>query len=221
MASAITADTRLIFLCAPNNPTGLIFGKSEVADFMKRVPENVVVVFDEAYFDFVDEGADYGAGTEYVLAGRNAIVVRSFSKSAGLANMRVGYAVSKPDIIEYVHHAQLPFNNGAVALAAARASLDDHEHLKRSKQFAREEREWLYAAFDSLDLTYVKSQANFVLLTNLPMPAATLNEKLLRRGVIIRPMAAWGMPNAVRATLGLRAENERLIEALREVLKEK
>ena len=221
MAAAITPDTRLIFLCAPNNPTGLIFTKSEVADFMKRVPENVVVVFDEAYFDFVDDGADYGTGTEHILAGRNAIVVRSFSKTAGLANMRVGFAVARPDIIEYVLHAQLPFNNGAVALAAARASLDDHEYLKRSKQFAREEREWLYAAFDSLDLTYVKSQANFVLLINLPMPAAALNEKLLRRGVIIRPMAAWGMPNAVRATLGLRQENERLIGALREVLKEK
>lgn len=221
IAAAITADTRLVYLCAPNNPTGLVFGKAEVAEFMKRAPENVVVVFDEAYFDFVDEGADYGTGAEYVVAGRNAIVVRSFSKSAGLANMRVGYAVARPDIIEYLHHAQLPFNNGAVALTAARASLDDHEYLRRSRQMAHEEREWLCAALDALDVSYVRSQANFILLTNLPLPAAALAEALIRRGgVVVRPMAAWGMPNAVRATLGTRAENERFAAALNAVLEE-
>jgi len=211
----------LVFLCAPNNPTGLIFSRAEVDDFMSRVPEHVAVVFDEAYFDFVDEEADYGVGTEYVVAGRNAIVVRSFSKSAGLANMRVGYAAAKTELIEYLHHAQLPFNSGAVALAAARASLDDADYARRSKQLAREERKYMYAALDALYVSYVRSQANFVLLTDLPMPAAALAESLIRHGgVVVRPMAAWGMPNAVRMTLGTHAENERFVATLKVVLED-
>ncbi|MBM4424897.1 MAG: histidinol-phosphate transaminase [Chloroflexi bacterium] len=221
IAAAITPDTRLVFLCAPNNPTGLIFSRAEVDDFMSRVPEHVAVVFDEAYFDFVDEEADYGVGTEYVVAGRNAIVVRSFSKSAGLANMRVGYAAAKTELIEYLHHAQLPFNSGAVALAAARASLDDADYARRSKQLAREERKYMYAALDALYVSYVRSQANFVLLTDLPMPAAALAESLIRHGgVVVRPMAAWGMPNAVRMTLGTHAENERFVATLKVVLED-
>jgi histidinol-phosphate aminotransferase len=219
IAEAVTAATRLIFICSPNNPTGLICRRDEVEAFMRRAPDHVVVVFDESYRDFV-EAAEYPDTTEYVAAGRNVIVVRSFSKSAGLANLRVGYAIARPVLIEYLSHAQLPFNTGALALVAARASLDDHDYLERNRSFVRQEREFLYAALDDLDLAYTRSHANFVMITGLPLDAQALSEKLSRRGVIVRPMAAWGMPDAIRVTVGLRQHNERFIAALRAVLAE-
>ncbi len=219
IASAISPETRLVFICTPNNPTGLICRRDEADEFMSRVPDHAVVVFDESYRDFVDD-PDYADPTDYVAAGRNAIVVRSFSKCAGLANLRVGYAISRPDIIEYLYHTQLPFHTGALALVAARASLDDREYLERSRRLVREEREFLYAAFDALDINYVRSQANFILITDLPAPAADVAERLIRRGVIVRPMGGWGMPRAIRVTLGIRDQNERFVAALGAVLEE-
>ncbi len=219
MAGAVGPDTRLIFICTPNNPTGLICHRAEVDEFMRRLPDGVVVVFDESYRDFVDD-ADYPDPAHYVTAGRNVIVVRSFSKSAGLANLRVGYAIARPDLVEYLHHAQLPFNTGAIALAAARASLDDCDYLERNRRLIREEREFLYAALDALDLAYTRSQANFVMIADLPLEARLLSEKLIRHGVIVRPMAAWGLSNAIRVTLGLREQNQRFVSALHAVLAE-
>ncbi len=219
IADAVSANTRLIFICTPNNPTGLICIRDEVEAFMRRVPDHVAVVFDESYRDFV-EAADYPDTAQYVAADRPVISVRSFSKSAGLANLRVGYAIARPDLIEYLSHAQIPFNTGAPALVAARASLDDHEYLERNRCLVRQEREFLYAALDDLDLAYTRSHANFVMITGLPLDAQALSEKLIRHGVIVRPMAAWGMPGAIRVTIGLRQHNERFIAALRAVLAE-
>lgn len=219
IAGAVGPDTRLIFISTPNNPTGLICHRAEVDEFMRRVPDHVVVVFDESYRDFVDD-ADYPDPAHYVAAGRDVIVLRSFSKSAGLANLRVGYAIARPDLVEYLHHAQLPFNTGAIALAAARASLDDGDYLERNRRLIREEREFLYAAFDSLDISYVRSQTNFVLITGLPMEAKVFAESLIRRGVIIRPMTGWGLPDAIRVSLGTRDQNQRFVAALRAVLEE-
>ncbi|HJW83312.1 MAG TPA: histidinol-phosphate transaminase [Anaerolineae bacterium] len=219
IADAIRPNTRLVFICTPNNPTGLICQRGEVEAFMRRVPDHVVVVFDESYRDFVED-PDYPDPAEYVAAERNVIVIRSFSKSAGLANLRVGYAIARPDLIEYLCHAQIPFNTGALALVAARASLDDREYLERNRCLVREEREFLYAALDALDLAYTRSQANFVMIADLPLEARLLSEKLIRHGVIVRPMAAWGLPNAIRVTLGLREQNQRFVSALRVVLDE-
>jgi histidinol-phosphate aminotransferase len=219
MAEAINPNTRLIFVCTPNNPTGMICLRGEVEEFMRRVSDDVVVVFDESYRDFVAD-LDYPDPCDYVAAGRNVIVVRSFSKSAGLANLRVGYAIARPEMIEYLNHAQIPFNTGALALEAARASLDDHEYLERIRRLVCDERDFLYHALDELDLTYTRSHANFVMITDLPLEANRLSEKLIRSGVIVRPMAAWGMPTAIRVTIGLREHNERFIAALRAVLAE-
>jgi histidinol-phosphate aminotransferase len=219
MAAAITPNTRLIFVCSPNNPTGLICCRDEVEAFMRRVPDHVVVVFDESYRDFVED-PDYPDTTDYVAAGRNAIVVRSFSKSAGLANLRVGYAVAQPEIIQYLQHTQIPFNTGALSLIAARASLDDQQYLERNRALIRTEREFIYQSLDALDLSYVRSHANFVMIENLPIEANLLADKIVRHGVIVRPMAAWGMPNAIRMTIGLHEQNERFIAALRAVLSE-
>lgn len=219
IADAIRPNTRLVFICTPNNPTGLICRRGEVEAFMRRVPGEVVVIFDESYRDFVDD-PDYPDPTGYVADGRNVIVIRSFSKSAGLANLRIGYAIARPDLIEYLCHAQIPFNTGALALVAARASLDDQDYLERNRCFVREEREFLYAALDTLDLAYAPSQANFVMITELPMDAKVLSEKLIRHGVIVRPMAAWGLPDAIRVTIGLREHNGRFVSALRAVLQD-
>lgn len=220
IAQALGPETRLVFLCTPNNPTGLTLSRAEIEDFMRHSPdENAVVVFDESYRDFVDV-PDYLDPVTYVSQGRHVIILRSFSKSGGLANMRVGYAISTPEIVEYLHHAQTPFNTGAVALAAAYASLDDHDHLERSRCLIREEREFMYAALDALDVVYLRSQANFVLITDLPVEAKVINEHLLRRGIIIRPMGGWGLPHALRVTLGTRPQNERFIATFRAVLEE-
>ena len=216
---AITSHTRLIFLCTPNNPTGTIIRQCEADDFMTRLPEHVLVVIDESYGDFNTE-PDHVNSVAYVKQGQNVVVVRSFSKKSGLANLRVGYAIGRPEIIEYLHHAQLPFNTGSIPLAAAAASLDDHEYQRRSTQLVREEREFLYAAFDALDLTYVRSEANFVSIVDPPIDARALADAALRKGVIIRWAGSMGMPNAVRVTLGTRDQNERCIAALSAVLQE-
>jgi histidinol-phosphate aminotransferase len=148
------------------------------------------------------------------------VSVRSFSKKSGLANVRVGYAIARPVIIEYLHHAQVPFNTGSIALAAAAASLDDHDYQRRSLQLVQEERAYLYDALDALDLNYVRSEANFVLIVDLPMNAQDLVDALLRKGVIVRWAGSMGLPHAVRVTLGTHEENERYVSALREVLEE-
>ncbi len=217
IAAAITPETRLIFICTPNNPTGMICRQGEVEAFMRRVPDEVVVVFDESYRDFVED-PDYPDPCTYVAEGRNVIVLRSFSKSAGLANLRVGYAIAQPDIVEYLNHTQVPFNTGALPLIAARASLDDHGYLERNRAHVRTERQYLYEALDELDVVYARSHANFVMITDLPMDGMVLSEKLIRRGVIVRPMAAWGLPNAIRVTVGLREHNQRFVAALRAAL---
>jgi histidinol-phosphate aminotransferase len=216
---AVSPDTRLIVLCTPNNPTGTIIKQCEADDFMMHVPEHVLVVFDESYVDFVAD-PDRVDSAAYVRQGRNVVTVRSFSKKSGLANLRVGYAIGRPDIIEYLHHAQLPFNTGSIPLAAAAASLDDHDYQRRSTQLVREEREYLYAALDTLDLSYVRSEANFVLIVDPPIDAKTLADAVLRKGVIIRWAGSMGMPNGVRVTLGTHDENERFIAALSAVLQE-
>ena len=216
---SVTPATRLIFLCTPNNPTGTIITQAEADAFMAQVPEHVVVVFDESYGDFVAD-AQHVDSIRYIKAGRSVVTVRSFSKKAGLANLRVGYAIARPDLIEYLHHTQLPFNTGSVPLAAAAASLDDHEYQRRSTQLVRQEREYLYAAFDALDLAYVRSHANFVLILDPPLAPKNLVDACLRAGIIVRWAGSFGMPNGVRVTVGTRAENERFIQALRHVLDE-
>lgn len=216
---AITPNTRLVFLCTPNNPTGTIIKQCEADEFIAQVPEHVVVVFDESYVDFVTDG-EHVDSVRYIKQGRNVVAVRSFSKKAGLANLRVGYAIGQSEIVEYLHHAQMPFNTGSVSLVAAAASLDDHDYQRRSTELVKEEREYLYAAFDELDLNYVRSHANFVLVVDPPVDAKSLVEAVLRKGVIIRWAGSMGMPNAFRVTLGTREQNQEFVAALRAVLEE-
>lgn len=219
MAEAVTAQTRVVWLCSPNNPTGLVLSQREVDEFMECLPEHVVVVFDEAYRDYVTD-PDSADSLRYVRQGRNVIVVRSFSKSAGLANLRVGYGIAHPELIEYLLHTVLPFNTGALPMAAAAASLDDHTFRRRSRELVQRERAFLYARMWELGLTCLPSQGNFLLVVDPPLGAPALVDALLQQGVIVRPMAGFGLPNAFRVTVGSREQNEQFLATLRTVLAE-
>jgi histidinol-phosphate aminotransferase len=218
IANAINENTRLIFICNPNNPTGTIVTRGEVEALLARVPPSVVVVFDESYYDFVED-LNYSNALDYVTAGQdNAIVLRGFSKSYGMAGLRVGYAIATPVMIDYLAHAQLVFNTSDATLYAAAAALDDHAHLKATRELILREKPFLYQGFADLNLNYVPTQANFILLVNLPRDVKVVNEGMLRRGVIVRPMGGFGMPDALRVTIGTREENEKMLKAMGGVL---
>lgn len=219
MADAITAQTRIVWLCSPNNPTGLVLSQAEVDEFIESLPEHVVVVFDEAYCDYVTD-PNCVDSLQYVRQGRNVVTVRSFSKSAGLANLRIGYGIAPPDLIEYLMHTVLPFSTGALAMVAARASLDDRTFRRRSRELVQQERAFLFARLSEMGLTCLPSQANFLLVVDPPLEVPALVDALLHQGVIVRPMAGFGLPNAFRVTVGLREQNERFLAALRTALAE-
>ncbi len=219
MAARINANTRVVYVCSPNNPTGNIVTQAHANDFMARVPERVVVVWDEAYCAYVD-APDYADSLRYVKDGRNVLVVRSFSKSAGLANMRIGYAIGHTELADYLRHAQNPFHTGAASLAGAAASLDDAEYLASNRQMVLDGRAFLRAEFEKLGLNSLPSQANFVAIVDPPMPPEDLADTLLHRGFIVRAMEPFGLPNAVRVTVGTQAENEKFVAVLGDVISE-
>ena len=219
MLEQIDHDTRIIFLCSPNNPTGTVLSQSETEWFLERVPPEVVVVFDEAYADFVDAG-DYADSLSFVADGRNVLTVRSFSKSAGLANLRVGYLIGHSEIADYVRHTQMPFHSSGIALRAAMASIADEEYRAACRRVVRKGREYLYSEISALQLECLPSQANFVCIVNLPLEASDMVDALLRRGYIVRAMSLFGMPEAVRVSVGTREQNEGFVAALAAVLAE-
>ncbi len=219
MADAIDEDTRLVFLCSPNNPTGHIITQKEADAFLKRVPEHVVVVFDEAYHNFVDD-PDYANSMDYVREGRNVLILRSFSKTSGLANLRVGYLVGPTELVDYVRHARLPFHTSDVALAAASASLDDVDYHKRHREAVAAGCDFFCEAFAKLNLTFLAGHTNFVAIINPPLRAPDLIEALLQRGFIVRPMNAFGISDAVRITVGTPEENRKFVVALEGILEE-
>lgn len=218
MAAAITPNTRLVFLCNPNNPTGTLIPRREVEAFMARLPPHVVVAFDESYHELVAD-RDYSNALDYIRAGRDqAVLLRGFSKVHGMANLRIGYAVGTPAMIEYLQHAQIVFNTGDPVFYAAMAALDDEAHLARVRELVAVEMQYVRRELDALDLTYVPGAANFLLLVNLPRPASYLYQELLRRGVIVRVTTGFGLPDALRVTIGTHPENERFVDALRAAL---
>lgn len=219
IAALVDDDTRLVYLCSPNNPTGQIITQTEADAFLSLLPDNIVVVFDESYRDFVTDPA-YADTLAYVKQKRNVLIVRSFSKSAGLANFRVGYAIGPAVLVDYIRHAQMPFNTSAIALAAAIASLDDESYLARHRALVLAEREYLASALSDLRLKVLPSQANFIAIVDPPLEPALLTEALLRAGFIVRAMAAFGLPNAVRITVGTPEQNAKFVAALKMVLEQ-
>jgi histidinol-phosphate aminotransferase len=215
MARAITPLTKLVFIANPNNPTGTIVTAEEVERFLNDIPERVIVVFDEAYVDFA-QGPDFPDSLAYLRQGRRVLVLRTFSKIASLAGLRVGYAVGDPDGIALVNRIRQPFNVNTVAQVAALAGLEEESHARQTVALIHEGIETLYRAFDDLGIKYVPTRANFILVE---MPdAARVYQQLLRQGVIVRPMASFGLERALRITVGTPEENAKLIESLRTVL---
>jgi histidinol-phosphate aminotransferase len=219
MARAISARTRLVFVCNPNNPTGAMVTAAEVEAFMAKVPDHVLVVFDEAYYEFVDS-AEFPDTLRYVREGRkNVMTMRTFSKVYGLAGVRLGYALAAPEVLAPLNMIKEPFAVNLLAQAAGLAALEDGEFLKRSVETNRAERLFLYGEFERLGLSYVKSHTNFILVEIGPQ-AVTVFQKLLRRGVIVRPCTGYDLPDFLRITVGTREQNSRLIKELGSVLNE-
>ncbi|MGI6037869.1 MAG: histidinol-phosphate transaminase [Limnochordia bacterium] len=216
MADAITEKTKIIFVCNPNNPTGTIVKRREVEDFLQRVPDNVLVVFDEAYYEYVDD-PDYPQTLEYIAAGRNVITLRTFSKIYGLAGLRVGYGVATKEVAQLVDRVREPFNVNSLGQIAGVGALADTDFLQRSRQVNREGRDYLYQAFADLGLRYVPTQANFILV-DVGQDSSDVFKKLLAQGVIVRSGDIFGLQTYLRVTIGKAEENERFINALKKVL---
>ena len=216
MADAITDATKVIFIANPNNPTGTMVTKDETERLMARVPDDVLVVFDEAYYEYV-ERPDYPQTLPYVEEGRNVIITRTFSKIYGLAGLRIGYGIAKPETIEMMNRVRQPFNCNLIAQAAGRAALNDADHVRRSLELNAVGKVYLYERLARFGLEYVETEGNFILV-QLGRPGQEVADSLMRKGVIVRPMAAYGFPDAVRVTIGKSDENKRFIAALQEVL---
>jgi histidinol-phosphate aminotransferase len=216
MARAITPLTKLVFIANPNNPTATIVTVDEVEHFMARVPERTIVVFDEAYIEFA-MGPDFPDTLRYVKEGRRVIVLRTFSKAASLAGLRVGYAVAHADAVALMNRIRQPFNVNSLAQVAALAALEDEAHVLECVRMIEAGRHFLYDEFKSLGLKYVPSRANFILV-DVGRNAADIYQRLLKEGVIVRPMTAFGMETTLRITVGTPEENRRLVKALRAVL---
>lgn len=216
MADAVDERTKVVLIANPNNPTGTIVTRAEVDEFLGRLPDTVLVVLDEAYFDFV-AAADYPDALDYVRAGRPVMAMRSFSKNYGLAGLRLGWGAAAPGTVAAMHRIRQPFNANSLAQVAGVAALSDDEHLARSREMVAAGREQLYRGLDELGVTYVPSEANFVLV-ELEREAAPVFEDLMRLAVVVRPMAGWGLPNALRVSVGLPEENDAFLGALATVL---
>jgi histidinol-phosphate aminotransferase len=216
MANAIDSNTRLVFLANPNNPTGTIYRRDEWKRFLERVPANVVIVADEAYFEFVRDGGYPDSLKDHDDERRLIVTLRTFSKIFGLAGIRVGYAVARPDIIEMLNHVRQPFNVTSLAQVAVVAAMDDKAHIARTLQVNAEGMDYLETEFRRLGVAFVPSYANFI-LADVGDGGAVYNQ-LLRKGVIVRPMGGYGYPRHVRISVGLSEENRRLVAALAEVL---
>lgn len=213
MLAAVTPKTRLIFIPNPNNPTGTLISQRAIDSLMSRVPEKVIVVFDEAYFEFLDDPPDT---LRFVREGRNVIVLRTFSKIHGLAGLRIGYAVARPDVIEVLHKTRQPFNVNSIAQAGALAALNDDAHLRETKRVIDRGRAYLQKQFAEMQIPFVPAAANF-LMVNVADCCAVF-DKLLRRKIIVRPLKGYGLPEWVRISVGTMEENKKCIAALREAI---
>src|SRR6266508_4203417 len=200
MARAITPMTKLVFIANPNNPTATIVTADEVEHFLARVPDRTIVVFDEAYWEFA-QGPDFPESLAYMKQGRRVLVLRTFSKAASLAGLRVGYCVGDPDAISLMNRIRQPFNVNSLAQVAALAALEDEGHILECLRTIEAGRAFLYEEFKALGIKYVPSRANFILV-DVGRSANDIYQKLLREGVIVRPLTPFGMETALRITVG-------------------
>lgn len=217
IAKAATAQTRLIFLDNPNNPMGTVVEKDNFEAFLKDLPANLIVVADEAYHDFVTTSTTF-SGLDYLHSPHLVITLRTFSKAYGLAGLRIGYGVMKKELSGYINRVRQPFNVNSLAQAGALAALDDDEHLAKTKGMVHTGLEYLRSEVQRLGYRCLETQTNFFLI-DTEMDGKVVYEWLLHKGVIVRAMHAYKLPNYIRVTAGTGAENERFLSAFREVMK--
>jgi histidinol-phosphate aminotransferase len=211
MAAAITPKTRMIFIANPNNPTGTINRKDEFDRLMEKVTGDMLVVLDEAYYEYVTD-PEYADSMKYLHAEENVLILRTFSKIYGLAGLRLGYGIAKKEILLDMNRLREPFNTNSIAQKAAVAALGDKAHIARSRSVNEEGKKYLYHELGAMGVAHVPTQANFIYITL--DDSAAVNDNLLSLGVIVRPMG----PKAIRVTIGLPEENRRFIEALKKVM---
>lgn len=214
--NAITDKTRLIFISNPNNPTGTILSKKEMQELIQNIPPNILVVSDEAYYEYVDD-PEYPDSLTWVKEGKNIVVLRTFSKIYGLAGLRVGYGIARKQIISVLNRARPPFNVNFLAQVAARASLKDVDHIIKSKNLIKKEKEFLYRRLRELKIPFVPTQANFILIKTGENTREIILA-LLKKGIIVRGMEAYNLPQYIRLTIGTREENETFIRELQSIL---
>jgi histidinol-phosphate aminotransferase len=212
MLAAITPRTRQVFIANPNNPTGTLVGQEEIDAFMARVPEHVVVVFDEAYFEFLDEAPDV---IKYVREGRNVVVMRTFSKIQGLAALRIGYGLAPAKLAEVLQKTRQPFNANSIAQAGATAGIADDDHMRKTRELTNEGRDYLQREFAAMGLEYIPSHANFVLVR--VGDGDNVFQTLLKQGIIVRAMRSYKLPEWIRVSVGTMEQNRRFVEALRKL----
>jgi len=213
---AISPRTKAIFIANPNNPTGTYVNAEEVALFLEDIPKDILVVFDEAYVEFVtDKDFPKLIG---VINKKNIVILRTFSKIYGLAGLRVGYMIADSGLAACAERVRQPFNVNSLAQVAASAALDDKAFVKRSKDLIKNEKKFLYNALSQLGILFKETAANFIFM-RMDADTQKIFQELLKKGVIIREMSGYGLPNYARVTIGTRKENQKLIKELKEILK--
>lgn len=213
---SIDDTTRIIWLCSPNNPTGTIIPRSQLETLLESIPDHVVVVYDEVYWQYA-EADDYARGLPYVLRGDNVIAINSFSKAYGMAGLRVGYAYTTLEIAAYINNAKMPFMLNTLSMVAARAALKDTAFLGDTVVRTLRNKRDLCAALDLYGISYTPSEANFVLI-DPEMPSHEFESRLASQGVMVRPADAFGAPGKVRVTIGTSANNEAFLIACKTVM---
>ncbi|MDP6980321.1 MAG: histidinol-phosphate transaminase [Myxococcota bacterium] len=212
MREAITERTKVVFVCNPNNPTGGSIGAAGFDAFVEALPEDVVLAVDEAYFEFARR-SDFPDSVGWLAKRPATLVLRTFSKYLGLAGLRIGYGIGSPELVGFMERARHPFNVNRLAEAAAVAAIDDEEHIRRTLEINANGIDYLTRELESMGIAVEPTDTNFV----LAKIGANVFDDLLKQGVIVRPMAGFGLPEHVRITVGLPEENERLVKALRDV----
>ena len=216
MLEAINSKTKVVFIANPDNPTGTYINEEELSGFLAKVPDNVLVFLDEAYYEFAS-GDDYPESVHYLdTTNKNIIVARTFSKAYGLAGLRVGYGIMDSELADVLNKVREPFNVNLVAQEAALAALEDETYMRTIVGFIKKEKERYYDYFDSMGIKYVKSKTNFILIKT-ERDSTKFFKTLMSRGIIVRDMAGWGLPGHIRVNIGLEEENDLFFQVFKDI----
>lgn len=219
LKDAVSKRTKLIYIDNPCNPTGTYVKRGDVERFLSTVPSHVIIVFDEAYYEYVSK-KDYSSTLSYIKEKKNIITLRTFSKIYALAGLRIGYALADAELIGFINRIRPPFNTNMLAQKAAMASINDGKQVTRTQKLINNQRKYLYKCFKHLNLDFVPSVTNFILL-DVKYPAQEVFKQLLSAGIIVRPMTGYNLSSYIRITIGLPQENRRFIRALTDIIKSK